>query len=416
MSSPLHRLWQRYQDFGAGPDLAPAERRYVRALNGMVLIVGGVIALQVPLVVSLLPESIGLVATLVIPISWVAVPVLNHFGRYAFARHYYIFSTLVIVPLVALQLGPATENHLFLIAVVLGAFIVYPPWQRQWLFAVTVLAGVALIGVEWSYRVHGPLIGFPEEVEMISRWSSIAALFFMTLAITTYNYRLIDATQAKLVLEHRRSENLLLNILPRSIAERLKAGEAPIADRIDDATVLFADLIGFTELARRVPHERVVEILDGLFTEFDRMTARHGLEKIKTIGDSYMLVGGVPSPAPGHHDAVAACALEMRDFIGSSPVPEAPGLGVRIGVHCGPLVAGVICEAKFSYDVWGDTVNTASRMESQALPNRIQVSADFHRKTAGSFRYAARGPLEVKGRGTMETFLLEGAAAAEVLA
>jgi adenylate cyclase len=406
------RLWQRYQRFGVAAGLPASEARYVRALNGIVLIVSALLLLQIPLAIRLLPESRYILLTFVLgPLLWQLIPLLNHRGQYTAARLLFSGSSLVIVVLNAVQLGPATENHLVLISVFLAGFIIYPPREIRWLALVVVLSAVAMAGVEWFYRAHGGLVAFPAEFVELIRWSSMGTLFMIVLAITAYHYRIVVDAERNLEREHRRSEGLLLNILPAAIAERLKRKETPIADRIDDASILFADLVGFTEMANRISHERVVEILDGLFTTFDRLAVRHGLEKIKTIGDSYMVAGGLPRPVHGHHAALAAFALEMVEHVRSRPVPEAPDLDLRIGIHCGPVVAGVICESKFAYDVWGDTVNTASRMESHGVPGRIHVSAAFHERTRDAFLYESRGPLQIKGKGVLDTYFLEAALA-----
>jgi class 3 adenylate cyclase len=175
--------------------------------------------------------------------------------------------------------------------------------------------------------------------------------------------------------EKERSEALLLNILPRTIIERLRQGETIIADRVDDATILFADLVDFTSLAARSPPERTVELLGGLFAEFDALAARLGLEKIKTTGDGYMVAGGLPlpEPRPDHAAAVAEMALAMREAAATAAAGFGERLQLRIGVHSGALIAGVIGTHKFVYDVWGDTVNTAKRMESYGAPGRIHV-------------------------------------------
>ena len=405
----ITRLWRRYQQFGITDALPAREARYVRAVNGMVLIVTALLWVQLPLVFMLLPDTRYILASFLLwPLIAQMVPYLNHRGRYTAARLVYSFSTLALILFDAMQLGPATENHLFMIAAFVGAFIIYPPREAKWLVVNVVLSAAALVGLELFYREHGALVDFPPAFIEIARWSSMSALFTIILGITLYHYRVIAETERMLELEHRRSEGLLLNILPAPIAARLKQNQIPIADRVDDASILFADLVGFTELADSVPHERVVQILDTLFSEFDRIAARHGLEKIKTIGDAYMLAGGLPQPAGDHHPSVAACALEMLRYVRGAPIPDAPGLRVRVGIHSGPVVAGVICETKFAYDVWGDTVNIASRMESQGEPNRIQVSAAFQRRTCHLFEYEPRGLVQIKGKGAMETYVLEG--------
>jgi class 3 adenylate cyclase len=214
------------------------------------------------------------------------------------------------------------------------------------------------------------------------------------------------AATYRLDAERTRSERLLHNVLPAPVAERLKAGEARIADRFDDATVLFADLVGFTELAQRLSPESLVGALDEIFSAFDDIAARHGLEKIKTIGDAYMVVGGVPTRRADHAEAVAEMALEMRDVIASGRFGDGHQLALRIGLHSGPLVAGVIGKQKFIYDLWGDTVNTASRMESSGLASAIQVTAASEALLRDRFVLERRGPIAVKGKGELETWLL----------
>jgi adenylate cyclase len=400
-------LWQRYTQLGITDALSAREARYVRALNGIVPIVTALLWLQLPVAIALLPASRFILAGFLIwPLIAQLVPFLNSRGRYTAARLTYSYTTLALIVFNALQLGPATENHLFMLSTMVVAFIIYPPRERSWLALYVLLSGAALLALEVFFHSHGPLIEFPPRFLLIARWSSMSALFTIILAITIYNYRVITQTEFMLEREHRRSEGLLLNILPASIAARLKRRETPIADRIDDASILFADIVGFTALADSVPHERVVQILDELFSEFDRIGARYGLEKIKTIGDAYMMAGGLPNPSSDHHGKMANAALDMVAYVRGRPILDAPDLQVRIGIHSGPVVAGVICERKFAYDVWGDTVNIASRMESHGEPNRIQVSAAFHAHTRNLFEYEARGGVQVKGKGRLETYLL----------
>jgi class 3 adenylate cyclase len=206
--------------------------------------------------------------------------------------------------------------------------------------------------------------------------------------------------------ERERSERLLLNILPAPIAARLKAGEKTIADELKQVTVLFADIVGFTTLAARLPAGRVVALLDEVFSTFDALAARYRLEKIKTIGDAYMVASGVPEQRPDHAPAAADCALAMLAAIPALCDKLGTAIKLRIGLHSGAAVAGVIGKQKFSFDLWGDTVNTASRMESHGIPGRIHVSADTARHLENDFELEARGSIEVKGKGPMQTFFL----------
>lgn len=214
---------------------------------------------------------------------------------------------------------------------------------------------------------------------------------------------------AALELEQERSERLLLNVLPEPVAERLKEREEVIADEFAEATVLFADLVGFTELAERMPADELVSLLDRVFARWDVLAAERGVEKIKTIGDAYMAAAGVPVPRPDHAEAIASLALAMAaDVEGSADVLGAP-LAVRIGIDTGPVVAGVIGRSKFIYDLWGDTVNTASRMESHGVPGSIQVTARARQHLLPGFELSRRGTIDVKGKGQMDCYLLLGA-------
>ena len=214
--------------------------------------------------------------------------------------------------------------------------------------------------------------------------------------------RLLDELHA----EKERSEALLLNILPRTIVERMRRGETVIADRVPEATILFADLVDFTSLAARFSAEETVALLGDIFSRFDALAGRHGLEKIKTTGDGYMVAGGLPEERPDHAAAVAEMALAMLDAVATAGRAVGEPLQLRIGLNTGALIAGVLGTHKFVYDVWGDTVNTAKRMESYGLAGRVHVSAATRQALGDTFRFEPRGPLEVKGKGSMKTYFV----------
>jgi adenylate cyclase len=217
-----------------------------------------------------------------------------------------------------------------------------------------------------------------------------------------------NAALAALRVEQEKSELLLMNILPRSIAERLKAASQTIADHFDSASILFADIVDFTPLAQRLAPAEVVGFLDQLFSRFDTLVERHGLEKIKTIGDCYMAAAGVPDPSPDHARRAALLALDMREAVATSTVGEGLGLELRIGINSGPVIAGVIGSKRFLYDLWGDAVNTASRMESQSTPGEIQITCATYELLKDEFVCRPRGTILVKGKGQMETWYLVG--------
>jgi guanylate cyclase len=208
--------------------------------------------------------------------------------------------------------------------------------------------------------------------------------------------------------EHARSEALLLNILPEPIAERLKAGEAVIADEYSEVTILFADIVGFTKLAARTKPQELVNLLNQLFSAFDRLTRRHGLEKIKTIGDAYMVVGGLPVSQSDHATEIAEMALEMHAETARLGQELGEPLGLRIGIDSGPVVAGVIGEQKFAYDLWGDAVNTASRMESHGIADHTQLTESVYQRLKENYLCEKRGTINVKGKNEMTTYFLTG--------
>ena len=217
-----------------------------------------------------------------------------------------------------------------------------------------------------------------------------------------------SAALAALRVEQAKAENLLLNILPSSIAEKLKAQTQPIADQFVAASILFADVVDFTPWSERLQPADVVGYLDHLFSHFDDLAERYGLEKIKTIGDCYMVAAGVPTPRPDHARALALMALDMLEAMRSDEKVGRLGLELRVGINSGPVVAGVIGRKRFLYDLWGDAVNTASRMESHGTPGRIQITRATYELLEGEFLCEPRGPITVKGKGEIEAWYLVG--------
>jgi len=214
--------------------------------------------------------------------------------------------------------------------------------------------------------------------------------------------------QQRLAKERAKSESLLRNILPSEIAERLKSEPSHIADGFADVTILFADIVGFTDLSARLSPAEVVEMLNRLFTAFDDLADKHGLEKIKTIGDAYMVVGGLPEARADHAEAVVAMAIGMRAAVDAVARETGYDLKIRIGANSGPVVAGVIGKKKFAYDLWGDAVNTASRMESHGLAGEIQVTESTWAKVNPTFHMESRGTIMVKGKGEVPTWFVRG--------
>ena len=226
-------------------------------------------------------------------------------------------------------------------------------------------------------------------------------------ATTTYFVRGKGEALDQVEIERARSDRLLANILPAAIADRLKAQDRPIADRLDNVTILFADIVGFTEFTNTHRPEVVVDLLDRCFTAFDDLADRHGLEKIKTIGDSYMVAGGLPQPDPNHAGAVADFALDVLDYLEQRQTTSDLQISVRVGIHSGSVVAGVIGKRKFSYDIWGDAVNLAARLEAACPSGAILVSESTRELLRDTHRFEDFGPITLKGIGAQSVFLLK---------
>jgi len=267
------------------------------------------------------------------------------------------------------------------------------PWFGAFL-ALTVMSAV----IEPAVAANAPVI--PLEVR-----TAFFALNVVGVSVTAYAILQYYVRQREAALV--RADRLLLNILPSPIADRLKRHERVIAEAYPDVSVLFADVVDFTPYVERTEAAEVVGLLDRLFSAFDELAARHGLEKIKTIGDAYMVAGGLPDPHPDHAGAVAEMALDMAIAAEQFTTGEVP-VRLRIGIDCGSVVAGVIGRRKFIYDLWGDPVNTASRMESTGLPGRIQVTPAVEARLRARYRFEPRDPIEVKGKGVMRPFFLVG--------
>lgn len=253
------------------------------------------------------------------------------------------------------------------------------------------------------YRKDGSIIWVSENVRSIVGEDGEIVCFEGSVQNVTHRRR----TEDELRRHRRRTEQLLLNILPQPIAERLKQGEKTIVNSFKQAAVMFADIANFTAISSNLSPEEVVDLLNSVFSTFDQLAELKRLEKVKTIGDAYMVVGGVPTPIPDPAGAIADMALAMQKVAQTFPPIGEHAITLRIGIHLGPVTAGIIGSQKFSYDLWGDTVNVASRMETLGEPGRIQVTEALFETLCDRYRFEERGAIEVKGKGTMKTYWLE---------
>jgi guanylate cyclase len=395
-----------------------SERAEREQLHQDLLVTSSTIMALLSLLWGLIYLYIGAVTAGAIPILYAALSFAS-IGYYALTGRYHLFRftqllvTLLFPATLMLVLGGFVNSSgviLWSLTSPVGAMLFAGRKQATGWFAgfaaLVVFAGLMDAGV----LPMGLSPVSPPSVDLTTTFfiMNIVGPSVVVFLLLAYSTRQRDRSRELLLLEQAKSEQLLLNVLPRSIATRLKAGEATIAECYDEASILFADIAGFTPLSAELGVERVVELLNDIHSAFDAIVKRHGLEKIRTIGDGYMVVAGVPTPRPDHAHALVDAALEMLTFVRDWSSPHAGRVRHRIGINSGAIMAGVIGRAKFSYDVWGDPVNVASRMESSGVPDCIQISERTYELVKDAFVCRPRGVIDIKGKGEMRTWLVEG--------
>ncbi|WP_233716496.1 adenylate/guanylate cyclase domain-containing protein [Mycolicibacterium vinylchloridicum] len=335
---------------------------------------------------------------------FIAVPLLHRFGE-IIAALVFVFFAFLSVSTVGWQVG--TDSGIQFYYLVSASLAVLILGVEHVALASTVVAIGAGLTIASQFLVPGDTGIQPRWLVNTGFVITTVTTCVMVFATVWYALREVSRAEAAMEFEYLRSEALLANILPASIAARLKdPARGVIADRFDDASILFADIAGFTQRASQIPPSELVRFLDRLYTTFDRLVDKHGLEKIKTTGDSYMVVSGVPELRDDHVEALANLALDMSKAVRDLRDPNGQPVPLRMGMAAGPVVAGVVGARRFFYDVWGDAVNVASRMETTDPEGRIQVPQDVYERLRDRFVLEERGDVEVKGKGVMHTWYL----------
>ena len=403
-ATPWRAVLGRLTAIGATPDDSHEE-----SLRKEVLVLSASVITTLATVWVLTYWLLGLYLAAIIPLTYQVVSVAN-LATFAKTKRYRLFRISEVGLSLLLP---------FLLQVSLGGFVASSGvvlWSFTAPLGALLFSGrrsgvrwfVAFIGVIVAAALLDPLVS--DKSAQIPPW--VIVLFFANniLGVTGTSYLLLlyfvrerDRAAETIAAERERSERLLLNVLPGPIAARLKGGEALIADGVPEVGVLFADIEGFTPLSERMAPHDVVRLLDEVFSSFDALAVEYGLEKIKTIGDAYMVASGLLDPRGDHAEDLARMAIAMRVEVRRFSMLE-----LRIGIDVGPVVAGVIGQRKFSYDLWGDTVNTASRMESHGIAGAIHVTERARDRLAHAFAFESRGVVDVKGKGLMSTYLLLG--------
>ena len=264
-----------------------------------------------------------------------------------------------------------------------------------------IISGSVIVNFTPTFDQPSPILS-----EVIATMNLLSVGAFLFIILNNFVGQR-NAARNLLQAEKARSEELLLNVLPESIATRLQEGETVIADRFDGVTILFADMVGFTTMSEQTRAENVVAWLNDLFTRFDRLVEARGIEKIRTIGDAYMAVSGAPTPRDDHAEVMVDLALEMAREVDTFCAENELDINFRIGINSGSAIGAIIGTSKFHYDVWGNAVNLAARMESHSVPGRIQITFQTKELLAGQYQLESRGPIEVKGVGMLETWFVK---------
>jgi adenylate cyclase len=337
---------------------------------------------------------------------FLAIPKLYRFGQLV-APVVFILTAYTTITVVSTYVGSGSGLHFYYVVAASLVVLVLGIEHMVIASALAALGATTVIALEmWVPHNTGVQ---PDWAFTLGFVINVVAVWVFVIATVWFAMRETALAEEAMEIEYQRSESLLTNILPASIAARLKdPAHNIIADRYDDASILFADIAGYTKRASDTPPTELVRFLDALYTDLDGLVDRHGLEKVKTSGDSYMVVSGVPEPRPDHLEALASLALDMAEAVAGLTDPQGREVPLRIGVASGPVVAGVVGARKFFYDVWGDAVNVAARMESTDVEGRIQVPDNVYQLLSERFEFEERGEIEVKGKGLMHTWYLIG--------
>lgn len=408
----MHGFFDRILSTGVAVGQSLAEQRRVRTVN--VVAVGAFVCTAVLTVgfgllgsriLGETPFWLFLSTSVAFMVGYLLVLVVNGYGHHDGAGLLALATGLTNLVFASAFVGFGIGTSVFLAVPAMAALLVTRIARRgvRWTFvalSVVAFAALAIVDAPVSDAISGTWV---ETALVVVNFSGMVGF---AVAVVWYQRLLADRAENALSKANDQSERLLLNILPSHIAERLKSGESPIADRIDNVSILFADIVDSTPLSEELSANELVKLLDGLFTRFDELADEFGVEKIKTIGDAYMVVGGLDGSQINPAAAVADMALAMRSEIKG---PEATGSGelhMRFGIASGPVVAGVIGSRKFSYDLWGETVTVASRMESHGEPDEIQVAEATYRALQDSYAFSPPREIHVKGKGPMTVYFL----------
>ncbi|ADI29290.1 adenylate/guanylate cyclase domain-containing protein [Methylotenera versatilis] len=395
-------FWRRFS--------APTAESLGRSIMSLLVIAESIVCIFWIFTLSSLGDGYAIIAA--VPYFYLVISYVSLFLFYRLKRYeYFTFTQLVMLLVMPFVMqwaigGFAASSGVAIWAILspVGALMILGTRQSTPWFLLFV--GLAFISWKLNHYFAGNAMPIPTTLKDAFFLMNITGTASILYGVLRYFQAQKERVMISLELEQARSEKLLLNILPAAIAERLKANDMRIADHYDSVTVMFADLVNFTQISEKMPALQLIDLLSQVFLKFDQLAEKYQVEKIKTIGDAYMVVSGAPIMYTDHVTRIVEMAFDMKVVLQEVAAKTGIDLNMRIGIHTGPVVAGVIGSTKFSYDLWGDTVNLASRMESTCRPNNIQVTRETQALIKDAYIFSEKADVDVKGKGLVETYFL----------
>lgn len=402
----LQLIWNYLAYLGTSLTKDSAELKHILLVNSLTLFLTGFFVLNLFQMLFFSYSTVGTIFTFFYVLFLPLTIVLNSMGKFTLARFYLLVISFIYITFITFMMGNTGRGHFYYLTEIFTVFFIFPSYQLRRIYAIAIFLFLVFLIFEIVHSQIKPLAVL--EPRMVKMQLIVANFVFASLLLgfSFYVFSVFRKAELTAQLEHEKSEKLLQNILPLSVIEKLRENPDSIAENFEECTVLFSDIVGFTEMSRKMSAYSLVSLLNEIFSTFDDLAEKHKLEKIKTIGDAYMVVGGLPEPDPNHAENVANFALEMLTIVQEIRNKIDIPIELRIGIHSGNAVAGVIGKKKFIYDLWGDSVNTASRMESHGLPGQIQVSESTYNRLKDKFSFKERGMVNVKGIGRVKSYFL----------
>lgn len=399
----MKKLWRNIINTGIDNSVSESDANHIRINNVIQMIVSIWLYTGILTILPKFPDTMPLVVDFaVFATLWFGVLVLNKHRKHLAAKIYNACLAVISTVTTSVLLGFASHNHLHFILVIVCIIFIFSRREKFYIYFFSAICVFCFFGLEVWFKFHGPIVRQSAHDIEVNRLITLMFLFVVVMIVSQFNKNLLKEARQKLMVEKDKVDTLLLNILPEQIANRLKNEGKSIADHYAESTVMFVKIVNFRKVSKGMTPVGMVERLDDIFSAFDAITKRHQLEKIKTIETTYMAAGGLPVPREDHCEAVADLALEFMQLCSD----KYSDLEIRIGINSGPVIGGVIGKNKFAYDLWGDTVNTASRMQDQGLAGEIQVSKTVNDRLKEAYDLRYRGRINVKGKGETETWFL----------